>query len=137
MHWFFKKQKHVLKVFKSKLLGLGNYIYCVNDDEWENPNNKNYLVKTIRLKLNYVIYGYTTLFIANLICLASIPTADLIIYIPPRVDAHCQLLSLVVHWSYWKKTTHACNVKCGGLCQRIMETTSEYYCTYRCISGIQ
>ena len=77
------------------------------------------MVKTIRLKLNYVIYGYTTLFITNLICLANIPTPDLIIYIPPRVDAHCQLSSLAVHWSYWKKTTHACNVKCGGLCQRI------------------
>ena len=51
--------------------------------KWEklNPNNKNYLVKAIGLKLYYVIYNCTALFIANLICLANIPTPDLII--PP------------------------------------------------------
>ena len=50
--------------------------------EWEkpNPNNKNYLIKTIGLKLLYVIYGSTTLAIANLIFLANIPIPDLIIY---------------------------------------------------------
>ena len=50
--------------------------------EWEklNPINKNYLVKTLGLKLYYVIYGSATLFIANMIYLADIPTADLMIY---------------------------------------------------------
>ena len=50
--------------------------------KWEklNPNNKNYLAKTIGLKLLYVTYGSTTLFVAKLICLANIPTPDLIIY---------------------------------------------------------
>ena len=50
--------------------------------EWEmpNPNNKNYLVKAIGLKLYYVIYSSTTLFIANLICLANIPMPHIIIY---------------------------------------------------------
>ena len=44
--------------------------------EWEklNPNKKNYLLKAIELKLYYVIFSSTTLFIAN------IPIADLIIY---------------------------------------------------------
>ena len=43
-------------------------------------NNKNYLVKTIRLKLHYVIYGFITIFIDNLICVANVPTPDLIRY---------------------------------------------------------
>ena len=45
-----------------------------------NPVNKNYLVKTLGLKLYYVIYGSTSLFIVSMICLANIPTPDLIIY---------------------------------------------------------
>ena len=44
------------------------------------PSNKNYLVETIGLKLLYIIYGSTTLVIANLICLANIPIRDLTIY---------------------------------------------------------
>ena len=50
--------------------------------EWEklNPNNKDYLVRAIGLKLYYVIYSFTTLFIANLICLTNKGTLDLIIY---------------------------------------------------------
>ena len=50
------------------------------EQEKLNPNNKNYLVKAIRLKPYYVIYSFTTLFIASMICLANIPTPDLIIY---------------------------------------------------------
>ena len=46
-----------------------------------NSNNKNYLNKAIGLKLYYVICGFTTLFIATLICLANIPNPDLIIYL--------------------------------------------------------
>ena len=45
-----------------------------------NPNNKKYLVKTIGLKLWYVVCGSNTLVIANLICLANIPTPDLTKY---------------------------------------------------------
>ena len=50
--------------------------------EWEklNPNNKNYSVRATGLKLYYVIYGSTALFIATLICLTNIPTPDLITY---------------------------------------------------------
>ena len=44
------------------------------------PKNKNYLVEIIGLKLQYVIYGSTTLVITNLICLANIPIPDLKIY---------------------------------------------------------
>ena len=45
-----------------------------------NPNNKHSCIKTIGLKLKYVIYGCTNHVIANLICLANIPFPDLIIY---------------------------------------------------------
>ena len=64
---------------------------------WEklNRNNKYYLVKAIGFKLYYVIYSSTTLFIANLICLANIPTPDLIIYhLEYNVTASC-----FCHWS--------------------------------------
>ena len=37
-----------------------------------NPNNEKYLDKTIRYKLQYVIYGFTTTVIANLISLANV-----------------------------------------------------------------
>ena len=69
--------------------------------KWEklNPNNNSYLFKAIALKLYYVIYSSTTFFIVNLICLVKIPTPDVIIYIPPRVEPH-------VLCSYRKKTTH-------------------------------
>ena len=53
-----------------------------------NLNNKNYSVKAIGLKLYYVIYSSATFFIVNLICLANIPTPDLI---SPRVEPQCQL----------------------------------------------
>ena len=39
-------------------------------------------------KLYYVVYGLTTLSIANLICLANITTPNL--NIPPRVEPLCQ-----------------------------------------------
>ena len=60
--------------------------------EWEklNPNNENYLVKAIGLKLYYVIYSSTALFLANLICLANITTPDLkIYYLEQNVTASC------------------------------------------------
>ena len=100
-----------------------------------NPKNKNYLVETIGHKLQYVIYCFTTLFIAKLICLANIPTPD---NISSRVETHFHLFSLLVHWSKLKKknTTHAVYYNCWGLCQRSMEAKSVYYWTYRWISGI-
>ena len=45
-----------------------------------NPNNKNYLVKTIGPKLQYVIYSFTTHVIANLTWLANITILDVSIY---------------------------------------------------------
>ena len=98
-----------------------------------NLNNKNYSVKAIGLKLYYVIYSSATFFIVNLICLANIQTPDLI---SPRVEPHCQLFLLLVHCSYWKKTTHAMYYKRGGLCWRSTETKSADYCTYRWTGGI-
>ena len=44
-----------------------------------NPNNENYLVKTIGSKLQCVIHDSTTTAIANLIFLANIPTPDSLI----------------------------------------------------------
>ena len=38
------------------------------------------MVRAIGLKLYYVVYSSTTLSIANSICLANVPTPDLIIY---------------------------------------------------------
>ena len=94
-----------------------------------NPDNKNYLVKTIGPKLYYVIYSSTSLFIANLICLAIIPTPDLIIYhLEQNLTASCIRF---VHCSYQKKTTHAMYYRRGGLQQRNMENKSAYYCNYR------
>ena len=59
------------------------------------PSNKNYLVETIGLKLLYIIYGSTTLVIANLICLANIPIRDLTIYhLEQSFTASC-----FCHWS--------------------------------------
>ena len=57
-----------------------NVNYLVKGKNVFNPSNKNYLVETIVLRLLYVIYGSTTLVIANLICLANIPIPDLTIY---------------------------------------------------------
>ena len=60
--------------------------------EWEklHPNNRNPLVKTIRLKLYFVIYSSTTLFIANMIYLANRPTPGLIIYhLEQNLTASC------------------------------------------------
>ena len=37
--------------------------------------------------------------------------------VPPRVEPHCQLPSLLVHWSYRERNTHAMLYKCGGVCQ--------------------
>ena len=65
-----------------------------------NPKNKNYLVETIGHKLQYVIYCFTTLVIAKLVCLANIPTPD---NISSRVETHFHLFSLLVHWSKLKK----------------------------------
>ena len=33
--------------------------------------------------------------------------------VPPRVEPHCQLPSLFVHWFYWGRNTHAMLYKCG------------------------
>ena len=76
-----------------------------------NPNNENYLVKAIGLQLYYAIYSIT-LFIDNPICLVNVLTPDLI---PPRTEPHCQLLLLLVHCSYRKKTTHAMYYNDGDL----------------------
>ena len=35
--------------------------------------------------------------------------------VPPRVEPHCQLPSLLVHWSYRERNTHAMLYKCGGV----------------------
>ena len=37
--------------------------------------------------------------------------------VPPRVEPYCQLPSLLVHWSYQHRNTHAMLCKCGGVCQ--------------------
>ena len=52
-----------------------------------NPNNEKYLVKTIGYKPQYIIYGFTTTAIANLISLANIG---------PRVKFYFQLPSSFV-----------------------------------------
>ena len=52
-----------------------------------NPNNEEYSVKTIRFKLQYIIYGSTTTAIAKLISLANRET---------RVKSHFQLRSSLV-----------------------------------------
>ena len=52
-----------------------------------NPNNEKYLVKTIGYKLYYVIYGFTTTAIANLIVLANTEV---------RVKFHFQLPFMLV-----------------------------------------
>ena len=44
--------------------------------------------------------------------LADIPTPDIV---SPRVEPHCQLPSMLVHWSYRQKITHAILNKCGGV----------------------
>ena len=36
---------------------------------------------------------------------------------PPRLEPHSQLPSLLVHWSFREKNTHAVLYKCGGVCQ--------------------
>ena len=36
---------------------------------------------------------------------------------PPRVEPHCQLSSLLVHWSHWERNTHPMLHKCGGVHQ--------------------
>ena len=108
-----------------------------------NPNNKNYLVKTIWLKLYYVIYSSTTLFIANLICLANIPTPDLIIYhLEYNLSASCfhcwstdlterkLPLQCIGPLLLPKENTHAMYYKRGGLRQRSIEFKSAD-CTYR------
>ena len=44
--------------------------------------------------------------------LADIPTPDIVL---PRVEPHCQLPSMLVHWSYREKNTHAILNNCGGV----------------------
>ena len=96
--------------------------------EKNNPNNENDLIKTIGLKLQYVIYGSISQAKSPLICLANIPTPDLIIYQDAFVVGPLVLL---------KKTTHAMYYKPGGLHQRSRETNCAYYNTCRWISGVQ
>ena len=93
-----------------------------------NPNNENNLIKTIGLKPQYVIYGSISQAKSPLICLANIPTPDLIIYQDAFVVGPLVLL---------KKTTHAMYYKPGGLHQRSRETNCAYYNTCRWISGVQ
>ena len=52
-----------------------------------NPNNQKYLDKIIEYKLQYVIYGFTTTVLANLISLAILGL---------RVKSHFQLRQLLV-----------------------------------------
>ena len=57
-----------------------------------NPNNENYLVKTIGSKLKCVIHDSTINAIANLIFLANIPAPDrLIQYLQSTVTSICLL----------------------------------------------
>ena len=73
-----------------------------------NPSNKNYLVETIGLKLLYVIYGFTTLVIANLICLANIPISDVTIYYLEQsltVSCFCRCLLVLPKENYPFKET--------------------------------
>ena len=93
-----------------------------------NPNNENNLIKTIELKPQYVIYGSISQVKSPFICLANIPTPDLIIYQDAFVVGPLVLL---------KKTTHAMYYKPGGLHQRSRETNCAYYNTCRWISGMQ
>ena len=118
-----------------------NVNYLVKGKNVFNPSNKNYLVETIVLRLLYVIYGSTTLVIANLICLANIPIPDLTIYhLEQSLTASCSC-----YWSTGltkrklpiQQAQVSTYYKHGGLCQRSKETKSAYYCTYSWISGIQ
>ena len=81
-----------------------------------NPNNEKYVDKTIRYKLQYVIYGFTTTVIANLISLANVE---------PREKSHFQLPPLFL-WSYPMKITHAMYYKCRDLHQ---QRTENQICT--------
>ena len=51
---------------------LKNDLKNVFERETLNPNIEKYLNKTIGYKLLYVIYGFSTTVIANLICVANI-----------------------------------------------------------------
>ena len=35
--------------------------------------------------------------------------------VPPKVEPHCQLPSLLVHWFYQERNTHAMPLQCGGV----------------------
>ena len=82
--------------------------------EWEklNPNKKllgqNHKTETILCNLWFHHHFHNQPYLRGF-CTNSWPHN-----IPPRVGPHCQLLSLLVHWSYGKKTTHAIHYKCGG-----------------------
>ena len=39
--------------------------------------------------------------------------------VPLRVEPHCQLPSLLVHWSYRERNTHAILYKYGDVCQQM------------------
>ena len=74
-----------------------------------NPSNKIYFIKTVRYKLYYVIDGFTTIAIANLISLYNIG---------PRVKSHFQFSLLTILWSCRKKITHVTDYNCRDLSQQ-------------------
>ena len=124
------KLRYLVRAYKQSDFWMKNVF------EWEKltPNNRSYLGKTVELKLN-VMYDSTTSAITNLIYLTITATPDL--NIPLRLEPDCWLLSLLVHWSYQKKTTHTRYYKCRCLHRRCIESKSAYYCIYRWTSDVQ
>ena len=52
--------------------------------------------------------------------------------VPPRVEPHCKLSSLLVHWSYQEKNTYAMLYKCRGVCWlKHRKSDLQNDCTYR------
>ena len=59
------------------------------------------------------------LFEANLKLLTNTSDFDIAQYIPLRVEPHCQLPLLLVHWSYRERNNHAILYKYGDVRQQM------------------
>ena len=101
-----------------------------------NPGNKNYLVKTIVLKLYYVIYDSTAIVITNLICLANTPAPDLVTHhLEKNLTATCVRPGSAGRTE--RKLPIECTTSAKVCAKESRKTKSACYCTYRWISGIQ
>ena len=97
--------------------------------------NKNYLVKTIRIELQYVIMVPPPLSQPNLFVWLTYQ------FLTSKYTNWCRTsppvaFAVLVQWSYGKKTTHVMYYRHGGLHRRSIETKSAYYGTCRWIGGI-